>query len=407
MQEIKTFTPYQKFVVAMLAFLQFTIILDFMIISPLGAMLMPALKITPAQFGLVVSAYAFAAGGSGLLAAGYADRFDRKKMLLFFYSGFLVGTLVCGMAPDYPLLLAARIFTGIFGGVIGSIVLAITADLFTYQQRGRVMGLLQTAFGASQIMGIPAGLYFSGLWGWHAPFLMIVGIGAFVGVLIFYNLKPVDAHLKLKTEHSPFAHLFATLKVPRYLLAFLSTGLMTTGAYMMMPFGTAFAVNNLEIPYAQLPFLYLATGLASMVIGPVIGRSADRFGKFPVFLFGVFLSIPMVIYYTHMGPTPIWGLILVQILFFMAIFSRTIPAQALLSALPAPDKRGSFMALNSSLTQISGGLSSVIAGLIVVEQSGGKLLHFEVLGYILCGTVLATAVLVYQIKVIVEKSVPN
>ncbi len=164
MTEIKSFTPYQKFVVAMLAFLQFTIILDFMIISPLGAVLMPALKISPSQFGLVVSSYAFAAGASSMLAAGFADRFDRKKMLLFFYCGFLLGTLVCGLAPDYPLLVAARIVTGVFGGVIGSIVMAIMADLFAYEQRGRVMGFLQTAFGASQILGIPAGLYFSSLW---------------------------------------------------------------------------------------------------------------------------------------------------------------------------------------------------------------------------------------------------
>jgi len=403
MSEIKKFTLYQKFVIAMLAFLQFTIILDFMIISPLGAVLMPALKISPAQFGLVVSAYAFSAGASGLLAAGFADRFDRKKMLLFFYVGFLLGTLVCGMAPDYPLLLAARIVTGIFGGVIGSIVMAISADLFAYEQRGRVMGILQTAFGASQILGIPAGLYFSSVWGWHAPFLMIVAIGALVGLLIFYNLRPVTEHLKIKSEKSPFAHLLATVKVPRFLLAFANTALLTTGAYMMMPFGTTFAVNNLEIPFTSLPILYLVTGLMSMLIGPLIGRSTDRFGKFPVFAFGACFTIPMVLIYTHMGPSPLWLLIIVQTLFFIGIFSRTIPSQALTSALPTPDRRGSFMAVNSSLQQVSGGLSSLVAGLIVVEGPGGKLEHFDTLGYILAVIVFTTIFLTYQIKLIVEK----
>ena len=91
------FTRYQKFVVAVLAFLQFTIILDFMIISPLGALLLKELHITTRQFGFVVSAYAFSAGASGLLAAGFADKFDRKRMLLFFYAGFLLGTLLCGL----------------------------------------------------------------------------------------------------------------------------------------------------------------------------------------------------------------------------------------------------------------------------------------------------------------------
>ncbi len=400
------FTPYQKFVVAMLAFLQFTIILDFMIISPLGALLMPALKITPAQFGLVVSAYAFSAGTSGLLAAGFADRFDRKKILLFFYTGFILGTLVCGLAPSYPLLLAARVVTGIFGGVIGSIVLAIAADLFTYEQRGRVMGLLQTAFGASQILGIPAGLYFSHLFGWHAPFLMIVGIGACVGVLIYTNLKPVDEHLKLRTERSATKHLYATIKVPRYLLAFANTALLTTGAYMLMPFGTAFAVNNLKVSYESLPLLYLVTGIAAMIMGPIIGRMSDRFGKFPVFAFGAAVSIPLVVFYTNMGPSPLWLLIFIQTLFFIGIFSRTIPAQALISALPSPDKRGSFMAVNSSLQQLAGGLSSLVAGLIVVETASGELEHFDTLGYILVGTVLATTVMVYYIRRIVEKQ-PN
>ncbi len=202
---------------------------------------------------------------------------------------------------------------------------------------------------------------------------MIVAVGALVGILIFYNLKPVNAHLSLRSEVNPFQHFMATLKVPKYQLAFLNTGLLTTGAFMMMPFGTAFAVNNLEIPFQELPMLYLVTGIASMMIGPLIGRSCDRFGKFNTFLFGVCMTIPMVLIYTHMGPSSIWLLILVQTLFFVGIFSRTIPSQALTSALPTPDKRGSFMSLNSSLQQISGGISSMVAGLIVVEGAGGKL----------------------------------
>ena len=151
---------YQKFVIAVLAFLQFTIILDFMIISPLGAMMMPTLHITPQQFGLAVSSYAFSAGVSGLLAAGFADRFDRKRLLLFFYAGFMLGTLLCALASTYPMLLVARIVTGLFGGVIGSVVLAIATDLFPLEMRGRVMGFIQTAFAASQVLGLPAGLLF-------------------------------------------------------------------------------------------------------------------------------------------------------------------------------------------------------------------------------------------------------
>src|SRR6478736_6212473 len=175
------FTRYQKFVVAVLAFLQFTIILDFMIISPLGAIMLPELHIETKRFGAVVSVYALSAAVSGLLAAGFADRFDRKKLLLFFYSGFTVGTLLCGLAPTYEFLLGARIVTGIFGGVIGSISMAIIADLFPLEVRGRVMGTIQTSFAASQVMGLPLGVFLSNKWGWHAPFIMIFVIGVPVG----------------------------------------------------------------------------------------------------------------------------------------------------------------------------------------------------------------------------------
>ncbi|KXK22843.1 MAG: major facilitator superfamily protein [Bacteroidetes bacterium OLB12] len=166
----KKFSGYQVFVIAILTILQFSIILDFMVLSPLGPMLRPALHISPAQFGMVVAAYAFSAGLSGLLAAGFADKYDRKKLLLFFYTGFIIGTLFCGLAPTYPLLLAARIFTGIFGGVIGSVTFAIVTDLFPIEVRGRVMGFLQMAFASSQVLGLPVGLYFAEKWGLALPF---------------------------------------------------------------------------------------------------------------------------------------------------------------------------------------------------------------------------------------------
>src|SRR5215469_18557378 len=190
-----SFTHYQRFVVAVLAFLQFSIVLDFMIISPLGAIIMPDLNIGPQRFGEVVSAYAFSAGASGFLAAGFADRFDRKRFLLFFYCGFIAGTALCALAPSYPLLLLARIVTSVFGGVIGSIVLAIATDLFPLAMRGRVMGVVQTAFSASQVLGIPAGLTIANIWGWHATFLAIILVATPVGLIIVLWMRPVVDHL--------------------------------------------------------------------------------------------------------------------------------------------------------------------------------------------------------------------
>ena len=205
------FTSYQIFIIGTLALLQFAIVLDFMVMSPLSAQLMPSLKINPTQFGLVVSAYAFSAGASGLLAAGFADKFDRKRLLLFFMAGFLIGTLLCGLAPNYPFLLGARIVTGLFGGVIGSVSFAIITDLFEVQQRGRVMGFVQMAFAVSQVLGLPVGLYLSNIWDWHAPFLMIVVVATPLWFVIAMRMRPVNAHLALQKKQSAAGHLLATV----------------------------------------------------------------------------------------------------------------------------------------------------------------------------------------------------
>lgn len=393
----ESLTQYQKFLIALLAFLQFTVILDFMIMSPLGALMMPALKMAPSQFGIVVSAYAFSAGVSGILAAGFADRYDRKKFLMFFYCGFVIGTLFCGLATSYEYMLVARMVTGLFGGVIGSVVLAITADLFPLSQRGRVMGVVQSSFAASQVLGIPIGIFLSNLWGWHAPFFMIVGLSAFVGVIILIYLKPINAHLKYQTNQNAFRHLSSTVSNKKYLLAFFTTMLLSTGGFMLMPFGSDFTVNNIGINVKDLPLMYLITGIAAFFTGPLVGLLSDKIGALKTFIFGGIVSIIMVLIYTNLGPSPLTIVILVNCILFVGIFSRMIPSQTMMSVIPEQSDRGAFMAVSSSLQQISGGFAAVIAGLIVVKEVDGKLSHFNILGFILVGTSLITMVMMTYI----------
>jgi predicted MFS family arabinose efflux permease len=392
------FSGYQKIVVAMLAFLQFAVILDFMIMSPLGALIMPDLHIGPAQFGLVVSAYAFSAGLSGLLTAGFADRYDRKKLLLFFYTGFIIGTVWCGLAPTFESLLAARIFTGLFGGVIGSIVLAISTDLFPPQMRGRVMGLIQTAFAASQVLGIPVGIYLSNQWNWHVPFIAMAAFGLAGGLVVAWKMQPVNAHLGKPQEHSAFMHLYHTLTEKRYLLAFAITALLTTGGFMLMPFSSAYIVNNMGIDLHHLPTVYLITGICTIFIGPMIGRAADAFGKFRVFLFGTALSIAMVLIYTHLGRVPLWMLVVVNTMMFVGIFSRMIPFQALSSTVPVQTQRGSYNAISASIQQLAGGLASVVSGHIVTQAADGRLQHFDTVGYVVVGTSLVAGALLWRLN---------
>ena len=392
------FSPYQKTVVALLAFLQFAVIVDFMLMAPMGALIMPALSIGPSQFGLVVSAYAFSAAASGLLTAGFADRFDRKKLLLFFYGGFVLGTLWCGLAQSFETLLAARIVTGLFGGVIGSIVIAISTDLFPPQMRGRVMGIIQTAFAASQVLGIPLGLYLSNHWNWHVPFLALAALGVLGGFVVNARMQPVNAHLKATQEHSPWRHLLHTVTVPRHLLAFATTALLTTGGFMLMPFSSAYVVNNLGISLHDLPTVYVVTGLCTVFTGPMIGKAADRFGKFRVFGLGTALSIAMVLVYTHLGPIPLALLILVNAVLFVGIFSRMIPAQALMASVPAPVQRGAFSAINASVQQLAGGVASLVSGHIVTMAADGKLQHFDTVGFVVAASSLVSFLLLWRLQ---------
>jgi predicted MFS family arabinose efflux permease len=372
MSETKpTFTGYEKFIIALLATLQFTVVLDFMVLSPLGYILLDKLSITTSQFGLVVSAYAFSAGASGLLTAGFADKFDRKKLLVFFYVGFLVGTLLCGIAPTYHLLLAARVFTGIFGGVIGSISFAIITDLFAINVRGRVMGFVQMAFASSQVLGIPIGLYLANKFNWHAPFLMIVAVGLIVGILIVTRMKPINAHLKIQQKGNAFHHLGKTLARPEYLQGFAATALLATGGFMLMPFGTAFGVHNLGIAEASLPTLYMVTGISMLVFSPMIGKLSDKAGKYKVFVMGSMITCIMTLIYCNLSVTPLWIIIGLNVLLFVGITGRMISASALMTAVPDPQDRGAYMGINSSIQQIAGGLASLTCRLYCVGNEHG------------------------------------
>lgn len=393
-----TFTKYQVFVIAILAFIQFTVVLDFMVLSPLSAILLDKLHINTSQFGFVVSAYAFSAGASGLLSAGFADKYDRKKLLMFFYTGFIIGTILCGVAPNYHFLLIARIVTGIFGGVISSIGLAIVTDIFKMEQRGRVMGFVQMAFAASQVLGIPVGLSLANIWGWHSPFLMIAGLGIVVGVIMTIYLKPVNEHLKYKSGRHPFHHLASTLVKAPYARGFLATTLLATGGFMLMPFGSAFGIHNMGLTMEQLPTLYLVSGMFAMVIGPLAGKLSDKIGKYKVFFLGTIISIIMVLYYTRLGITPLWSVILINIFMFAGITSRMIASSALMTAVPDAQDRGAFMSINSSVQQISGGIAAACAGQIVVQTSTGYLKHYDTLGYVVTVSMLITLGMMYLIN---------
>lgn len=398
------FSSYQVVAIILLSLTQFTVVLDFMVMSPLGDMLMKSMSITTKQFGFAVSAYAFSAGISGLLTAGFADRFDRKKLLLFFYVGFIAGTLFCGLANDYPTLIAARILTGLFGGVIGSISLAIVADLFPLQQRGRAMGFIQMGFGASQVLGIPISLYIANHWGWQSPFIMIVGLATIIWLMVMLKLQPVTKHLALQTEKNAFTHLWHTIKQRNYRVGFLTTALLSLGGFMMMPWGSAFAVNNLHVSYTQLPILFMVGGVVALIIMPVVGKLSDKFDKFKIFTIAAIWLMITVFVYTNLTAVPFAIIIIMNILMMIGIMSRMTPAMALTSALPQMQDRGAFMSINSSLQQIAGGIAAGVGGMIVAQQTKtSPLQHYDTLGYVIIVISVLNIIMVYRVSKIIKE----
>lgn len=397
------FSSYQITVIILLALTQFTVVLDFMVMSPLGDSLMKSMDMSTTQFGFAVSSYAFSAGLSGLLTAGFADRFDRKKLLQFFYIGFIVGTFLCSISTSYAMLVAARIFTGIFGGVIGSISMAIVADLFLLEQRGRVMGFMQMGFGTSQVLGIPISLYLANTWNWKTPFLMIIGLAIIVWVMIMVKIKPIAKHLETKNEKNAFRHLLHTIAQKEYRIGFMATAMLSLGGFMMMPWGSAFAINNLHVTPEQLPLLFMVAGISTLIIMPIIGKLSDRIDKLKLFAIASLWLIVVVLIYTNLTPVHISIIMILNVLMMMGIMSRMVPSMALVTALPKLHDRGAFMSINSSLQQIAGGIAAAIGGMIVVQKNKySPLENYNTLGIVITILTLIAIYMVYRVSKLIK-----
>ncbi len=363
------------------------------------------MNITTKQFGFAVSSYAFSAAASGIIAAGFMDKFDRKKALIFFYTGFIIGTLFCALSNTYISLLIARIFTGFFGGVISSIVLTIISDLFMPHQRGRAMSFVQMAFAGSQILGIPFGLFIANKLGWHYTFFLIVILALIVLLIIIFKLKSINEHLKIVSDKKPILHLWHTVKNKKYQVGFLGITFLSIGGYMIMPFMTIYLVNNIHIASSNLPIIFMITGLSSLVMMPIVGKLSDKYSKLKIFLFGTFTSIIMIAIYTNLPIVPLWSVVVINVIMFASIMSRMVPFQALNSMMPNKEGRGAYMSISSSLQQIAGGLGAVISGFVIIQKSKtSPLENFNVLGYLAIAIAILCAYFVFRVyKLTIKK----
>ncbi len=374
----------ERIVLALLACLNFTHILDFMIMMPLGNYLMPHFGISTQYFSIIVAAYPVTAFLSGLLAASYVDRFDRKKVLLFAYTGFLIGTILCGVAPGAGMLMLARVATGLFGGLIGAQVLSIIADVFPYEKRGRAMSTIFMAFSVSSIFGVPFSLYLANLISWHAPFLFIGIVGIVVIPLLIRYIPSVNLHLNGPVQDKVnlvqvLQHIFTQ---KNQLLALGLTSISMLGHFMIIPFINPYMEFNVGFSKDQTPLIYMVGGTCTLIASVFIGRLADKYGKFRIYAISLFLSIVPIFLITNMPVLPFALVLAIFGFWFTFSTGRNIPSQAMISTVVEPARRGQFMSVNSSIQQLSTGSAALIAGWVVSEGVGGKIQHYNIVGYL-------------------------
>jgi predicted MFS family arabinose efflux permease len=392
------FTGREWGLLGILLAVQFCHILDFVLIMPLGPMLMRSLDASAKEFGLLVSAYTFSAAITGLVASAYMDRFDRKRMLMVLLAGFGVGTLLCGLVDSYWALMAARVVAGGFGGVLAGVVFAIVGDQIRPERRATAMGVVMGGFSAASVLGLPFGLSLAERTGWQTPFLVLAAVTAIILALGLWLLPPMSAHLAHRREGNVFRDLVAVARHPEHVKAFALTTAIMFSAFTVVPFLSPYLVGNVGMHENQLDLIYFVGGLATLITGPALfGPLADRYGHARVFAWVAVASVLPIAVVTNLPVSPLWVILTVTTLMMIMASGRMISATALITGVVHPSRRGSFMSLNSSVQQGSAGLASFVGG-VMIAGGGGN--NAPISGYPRVGilAVAATAVTLVLVR---------
>lgn len=366
----------ERFLLLTLAGIQFTNILDFMIMMPLGPALTKLFGINDAQFGLLVSAYTLAGGVSGLLASTYIDKYSRKRLMLVLYGFFGLSTLACGWADSYTGLLCARVAAGLFGGVLSSLCQTIVGDAIVFERRGRAMGVVMTSFSVATVAGVPLGLWMAAHFSWQAPFWAIAAMCLVLMLLAAKTLPALDAHLTAAAPTSVTKRIVQTLQYRNHQRAFVMSALLMFTGFTVIPYITIFMHANVGLTPTQIPLIYLVGGVATLFSARWIGRTSDRWGAYKTFsLLAVVCTVPMLVL-TLLPAVPIAAALCVTTMFFVFVSGRMIPGMAILTSVGNPALRGTFMTLNASVQSAAMGLAALVGGYVISRDSQGLVQNY-------------------------------
>ena len=381
-----------------LASIQFTNVLDFLIMMPLGPQFMRIFAISPARFGLLVSAYAISAGVAGLVAAFGLDQFDRRRSLLVLYAGFVAGTALCGLAPSFAWLLCARIVTGAFGGVTGAVVLAIVADLVPESRRGAALGLVMSAFSVASIIGVPLGLFLATHFGWHWTFLGLAAVSVPIWLGAARSLPQIRSQRPRAAAGERWSELSHVITNKNHLWAYALMAMLVFAGFSVIPYLSPFMVKNVGLSEKHLPLIYLFGGLSTIFTMNWIGRLADRYGKFRLLAIMASASAAATLLVTSLPPLGPALVIAATTSFMVASSGRFVPAMALITAAVDPRYRGSFMSLNASVQHLFSGAAAFAAGLVIGESAQGRMTRYSLVGLFSSGCALACIVIAHRLS---------
>ncbi len=392
----------ERMLLLTLAGIQFAHILDFMIMMPLGPILMQELGVGTHEFGLLVSSYTFSAAFTGLLAAMFVDRFERKRLLLTMFALFAVATLACGLAPGYWTLLAARGTAGAFGGVLGSMVQTMVGDLIPFERRGRASGTIMSAFSLSTVAGVPLSLYLANHFGWRFPFFFIALLSCGFLLLGWKMLPALRGHLPgaivSETERAhPLAAMAAVLRDANHLRALLFMALIMFSGFSVIPYITIYVTANVGIRQEDIPLIYLFGGTATFFTSRLIGRLADAHGKIRVYRWMALCSMLPLLMQTHLGPVPLWLMIFWSTVFFIFVPGRMVPAMAIVTSAVQPRLRGTFLSMNGAVQQLASGAASYLGGAMIAADASGRIVGYGNVGWLAVGATVIAMLFVGQI----------